>query len=74
MEDLFWTSLSLNGRPEEYHIIFENERYCFIPKGSLDAQYCFRRGHDEWQAVDEESEKVKDSAVEALEKYLMRQH
>jgi hypothetical protein len=74
MEDLFWTTLSLNGMQEEYHIIFENEEYCFIPKGFAQAKYCFRRGHDEWQAVDEASAKVKDTAVEALEKYLMRQH
>lgn len=74
MEDLFWTTLSLEGKQEEYHIIFEAEKYCFFPKGSSEPKYCFRRGHDEWQAVDEASEKVKDSAVDALEKYLMRQH
>lgn len=74
MEDLFWTTLSLNGRREEFHIIFENEMYCFIPKGSSEAEYCFRREHDEWLAVDADSEKVKDSAVDALEKYLLRQH
>jgi hypothetical protein len=74
MEDLFWTTLSLNGGQEDYYIVFENEMYCFIPKEASKAKYCFRRGHDEWQAVDEASENVKDSAVEALEKYLMRQH
>ena len=74
MEDLFWTTLLQGGSQEEYHIIFENEMYCFIPKGATTARYCFRRGHDEWQSVDESSESVKDSAVEALEKYLLRQH
>ncbi|HEY0039051.1 MAG TPA: hypothetical protein VGB71_00240 [Flavisolibacter sp.] len=74
MEDLFWTTLSLNGKEAEYHIIFENEEYCFVRKESSVAAYRFRREHDEWHAADEESEGVKDSAVEALEKYLLRQH
>lgn len=74
MEDLFWTTLFINDKEAEYHIIFENEAYCFIPKDSSLATYKFRREHDEWHAVDEASEMVKDSAVEALEKYLMRQH
>ena len=74
MEDLFWTTLSLDGKEAQYHIIFENEEYCFIPKGSSLAKYRFKREHDEWHAADSDSEKVKDSAVEVLEKYLLRQH
>lgn len=74
MEDLFWTTLPVEGGNADYHIIFENDAYCFIPKDTSLATYKFRREHDEWHAVDEGSEKVKDSAVEALEKYLMRQH
>lgn len=74
MEDLFWTRLSIDGRSTEYHIIFEDEKYCFLPKESSGAKYCFRREHDEWHSVDSASEQVKDSAVDALEKYLMRQH
>lgn len=74
MEDLFWTTLSLNGEKTEYHIVFEDEAYCFIPKDSSQARFCFRREHDEWKGVDAASEKVKDTAVDALEKYLLRQH
>lgn len=74
MEDLFWTSLSLNGQQAEYHIIFEDEAYQFIPKESSQPTYRFKREHDEWLAADEASERVKDSAVDALEKYLLRQH
>ena len=74
MEDLFWTTLSLNGKEAEYHIIFENEEYCFIPKGSSTPQYRFRREHDEWHSASQASEEVKDSAVDALERYLLRQH
>jgi hypothetical protein len=74
MEDLFWTTLSLQGQPTEYHIVFENEEYCFIPKDSSMTSYRFKREHDEWHAVDEASERVKDSAEEALEKYLLSQH
>lgn len=74
MEDLFWTTLSLNGKEAEYHIIFEDEEYRFIPKESSMATYRFKREHDEWQAVDAESQKVIDIAEEELEKYLFRQH
>lgn len=74
MEDLFWTTLPIDGREADYHIIFEKETYCFLPKDKALSRYCFRRTHDEWQAVDEASEGVKDSAVDALEKYLLKQH
>ena len=74
MEDLFWTTLFIDGKEASYHIIFENEEYCFIPKDSSLAKYKFIREHDEWHAADAASEKVKDDAVDALEKYLMRQH
>jgi hypothetical protein len=74
MENIFWTTLSLNGQQAEYHIIFENEEYRFVPKESSMATYRYKREHDEWQAVDSESEKVKDSAVDALERYLLSQH
>ena len=74
MEDLFWTTLPIEGKEAEYHIIFENEEYRFIPKESSMATYKFRREHDEWQAVDEASEKIIDIAEEELEKYLFRQH
>ncbi|MDB5205439.1 MAG: hypothetical protein JWR72_514 [Flavisolibacter sp.] len=74
MEDLFWTILPVDGRQLEYHIIFENEEYCFVPKDSFRATYKFKREHDEWHAADAASEAIKDEAVDALEKYLMRQH
>lgn len=74
MEDLFWTTLNLDNKETEFHIIFENEEYCFVPKGSSMPKYRFLRQHDEWHAIDEASEKVKDGAVDALEKYLLRQH
>ena len=64
----------MNGKQTEYHIIFENEEYRFVSKESSQPTFSFRREHDEWQATDAESEKVKDTAVEALEKYLLRQH
>jgi len=74
MEDLFWTTLSLDDKEAEYHIIFENEEYCFIPKNSSLKKFRFKREHDEWHAADNDSENVKDKAVDALEKYLLRQH
>ena len=74
MEDLFWTTIPIDGKQSEYHIIFEDEVYRFIPKESSMATYNFRREHDEWQALDDQSEKILDIAEEALEKYLMRQH
>lgn len=74
MEDLFWARLNANGQPGDYHIVFENEAYRFYQQGSLEPAFVFRRQHDEWQAADAASEAVKDEAVDALEKYLLRQH
>lgn len=74
MEDLFWTTLAINGTQAEYHIVFDEEAYCFVPKEEGSATFRFKREHDEWQATDKASEVVKDTAVDALEKYLMQQH
>ncbi len=74
MEDLFWATLNVNGQPGDYHIVFEKEEYRFYQQGSLEPAFAFRREHDEWQAADAVSEKVKDAAVDALEKYLLQQH
>ena len=74
MEDLFWTTLTVNGVKEDYHIIFENEMYCFLPKDESFDKICYRREHDEWHATDEKSERLKNEAVDALEQYLLRQH
>lgn len=74
MEDLFWARLNVNGQPGDYHIVFENDEYCFFQQGSLEPAFVFRREHDEWHAADAVSETVKDEAVDALEKYLLRQH
>lgn len=74
MENIFWTTLSLNGQETEYHIIFEEEEYRFVPKEPAMATYRFKREHDEWLAGDDASEKVKDIAVDALERYLLSQH
>lgn len=74
MEDLFWTELSINGNPEAYHIVFENEDYRFIPKKENLQTFTFRREHDEWHAADDSSEAVRDEALQKLEAYLLRQH
>lgn len=74
MEDLFWTTLNANGQPGDYHIVFEGEEYRFMLQGALEPSFAFRREHDEWQAVGAASKAVKDEAVEALERYLLRQH
>lgn len=74
MEDLFWTKLKVDGKEEEYHIIFENDEYRFIPKNPSRKTYAFKREHDEWHAADKVSEEIIDNAVDALEKYLLRQH
>lgn len=74
MKDLFWTTLIINNRPSEYHIVFENEAYCFIPKETFLKTYKYIREHDEWHCADEDSAAVKDIALEWLDKYLMRQH
>ena len=72
MEYLF--STHIQDRP--YRVVFDKEKYIFLPDAD-DAggtSFSFRREHDEWHAQAALPETVKSLAIEALDKYLMKQH
>jgi hypothetical protein len=72
MEYLF--STHIHDRP--YRVVFDKEKYVFLPDADDPggASFSFRREHDEWHAQDAIPESVKSVAIEALDKYLMKQH
>jgi hypothetical protein len=75
MEDLFTTSIMINDQPVRFRVVFDEEKYEFISEEATGSPaFSFRREHDEW--VDEQavSPEIKNQAIEALEKYLMKQH
>jgi len=73
MEYLFSTHI----QNSPYRVVFDKEQYLFLPdadqKGT--SSFSFRREHDEWHAVQSSlSDEIKTQAIEALDKYLMKQH
>ena len=74
MEDLFYTNITVQDKEARYHIIFDREKYSFIPVDSGNRTFSFVREEDEWHAQDELEPNVRDQAIDALEEYLMRQH
>lgn len=76
MEDLFSTNIAVNNQNIMYRVIFDNDKYVFLPEaGKGEApSFSFRRGHDEWLDQELVSPELKKQAVDALEKYLLKQH
>jgi hypothetical protein len=76
MEDLFSTNLAVDNQNVNYRVIFDNDKYVFLSEANDKAfsSFSFRRQHDEW--VDQEllPPEIKRQAVDALERYLLRQH
>ena len=72
MEYLF--STHINDTP--YRVIFDNERYTFLPDADQSGASVFSlvREHDGWVDRDPLPEKIKSQAIDALEKYLLKQH
>jgi hypothetical protein len=76
MEHLFSTNLAVNGENVVYHVVFDHEKYIFTPEvenRSLPS-FSFIREHDEWHDGSQLSPDIKKQALEALEKYLLKQH
>jgi hypothetical protein len=76
MEDLFSTNLGVNNKNLNYRVIFDDEKYVFLTEADQGefSRFSFKREHDEW--VDQEMlpPDVRKQAVDALEKYLLKQH
>ena len=76
MEDLFSTNIAVNNENVNYRVIFDNEKYVFLSEANTKAfpSFSFRRQHDEWLDQELLPPDIKDQAVDALEKYLLKQH
>jgi len=76
MEDLFSTNIAVNNENVNYRVVFDDENYVFLSEAKNEAfrSFSFKREHDEW--VDQEilPPDIKKQAVDALEKYLLKQH
>ena len=76
MEDLFSTSLAVNHQSVNYRVIFDQEKYVFLPEAGNDVQpsFSFKRENDQWVDQEQLPPEVKNQAVDALERYLLQQH
>lgn len=76
MEKLFSTPIAIQNNKVVYRVVFDKEKYNFISENNIPAysSFSFQREKDEW--VDEEGlpPEIKKQAIDALEKYLMKQH
>jgi|SRR5215204_2228212 len=76
MEDLFSTNLAVNNQNTAYRVVFDHDRYVFFSedKQSVVPSFSFRREHDEWVEEEMLAPEIKQQAIDALEKYLLKQH
>lgn len=76
MEGLFSTNISINGKNAVYRVVFENERYTFVPEAEDNELKTFsiKRENDEWHETELLDSNLRIQAVDALEKYLLSQH
>jgi hypothetical protein len=76
MEDLFSTNIAVNNKNVNYRVIFDNEKYVFLSEANNKAfsSFSFRRDHDEWMDQELLPGDIKKQAVNALDKYLLKQH
>jgi protoporphyrinogen oxidase len=76
MEDLFSTNIAVNNQNIIYRVIFDNEKYTFLSEAGNHSfpSFSFTRQHDEWVDAELLPPEIRKQAVDALEKYLMKQH
>ena len=76
MENLFSTNIAINSQNIVYNVKFDKEKYVFLSEGNSPEfpSFSFRREHDEWIVQELLAPEIKSQAVDALEKYLLKQH
>ena len=76
MEDLFSTNISVNNENVVYRVVFDNDKYTFLSEANNSAYpaFSFRRENDEWHDQELLPPELKKQAMDALEKYLLKQH
>lgn len=76
MEDLFTTNIAVEHQNTSYRVIFENEQYTFSTEAENNAfpTFSFKRENDEWHEQQPLPARLKQEAIDALERYLLQQH
>lgn len=76
MEDLFSTNITVNNQNVNYRVIFDNDKYVFLSAADNKAfpTFSFKRENDKWLDQELLPVEMKNQAVDALEKYLLKQH
>lgn len=76
MEDLFSTNIAVNNQNVNYRVVFDHEKYVFMSEADNKSfgTFSFRREHDQWMDQELLPEEIKKQAIDALEKYLLKQH
>jgi hypothetical protein len=76
MEDLFSTNLAVNNQNVVYRVVFDQDKYVFLSEADQTSfpSFSFRREHDEWLDQELLPPDIKKQAVDALERYLLKQH
>ncbi|HEU4469522.1 MAG TPA: hypothetical protein VFR58_00440 [Flavisolibacter sp.] len=76
MEDLFSTNIAVNDQNIVYRVVFDAEKYTFLSEADQKefGSFSFRREHDQWMDQELLPPDIKKQAVDALERYLLKQH
>ena len=70
----FSTDIIINGKPEAYNVIFEQDAYRFMPESGSGDPFILKREDDEWHAEGAINDIAKTQAISALDKFLLSQH
>ena len=75
MQPLFFTELMTQDQPVLYHVVFENDEYCFKPADTASGaqEFGFVREHDEWKDRGTADASLRQQAIAKLEAYLLAQ-
>lgn len=76
MENLFSANIAVNNQNINYRVVFDKGEYVFLSEAVHNAfpSFSFKREHDEWRDQEILPPEIKKQAVDALEKYLLKQH
>jgi hypothetical protein len=74
MQPLFTTNLNIDGSQKPFEVSFENESYKFSSISGDHMEFKLLREEDEWHCSDQLPDDLKNTAIDILEEYLLKQH
>jgi hypothetical protein len=75
MENLFSANIAIENENVNYHVFFDNEKYVFQSQsGNEFPTFSLKREHDAWHNPEFLPTDLKEQAIDALGKYLFKQH